>query len=216
VTGVQRTVGLCLAFIAIVLGLLVYSITRTPVLSEEVLREQGVFLLPTPREIAPFELETHTGAPFSVESLVGRWTFAFFGFTNCPDVCPTTMAVMGQARRSLAAAGEDSFQGVLVTVDPERDDAEALKAYATAFAEDFLGVRGSREAIAGFAEQVNAAFAKVPVPDDAAATAAGEYLVDHTANIVVINPRGHYHAFIKYPQQADTIAAAYRSLAANF
>jgi protein SCO1/2 len=216
VTGLQRTVLLCLAFIAVVVGLFVYSVTRTPVLSEEVLREQGVFILPSPREIAPFELETHTGAPFSVENLVGHWTFVFFGFTNCPDVCPTTMAVMGQARRTLAAAGEDSFQGVLVTVDPERDDAETLGAYATAFADDFLGVRGSREAIAGFAEQVNAAFAKVPVPADAAESEAGQYLVDHTANIVIINPRGHYHGFIKYPQQADTIAAAFRSLAANF
>ncbi len=213
-TGLQRTVALCLCFIAVVVGLFVYSVTRAPVLSDEQLREQGVFLLPTPREVAPFYLEAHTGDAFAVENLVGRWTFAFFGFTNCPDICPTSMAVMGQARRSL---GEDAaFQGLLVTVDPDRDDLETLGQYATAFAPDFLGVRGSREAIAGFAEQVNATFAKVPTRNAAGELDGESYLIDHTANIVIINPRGHYHGFIKYPQQADTIVAAFQTLAANF
>jgi len=214
VTGLQKTVALCLGFVAVVVGLFVYSVTRTPVLSAEQLREQGVFILPRPREIAAIELGTHAGEPFTLEDLQGHWTFAFFGFTNCPDVCPTTMAVLGQARRML---GEDeAFQGVLVTVDPERDDAETLAAYVTAFSPDFIGVRGSREAIAGFAEQVNVAFAKVPVLDENGEPRADAYQVDHSANIVIINPRGHYHGFIKYPQQADTIVAAFRSLAADF
>jgi protein SCO1/2 len=184
------------------------------VLSEEALKEQGVFILPRPREIAPFELVAHTGEPFTLEDLTGRWTFAFFGFTNCPDVCPTTMAVMGQARRTLGEG--DAFQGILVSVDPERDDAAKLAAYTTAFAPDFLGVRGSREAVAGFAEQVNVAFGKVPAFDEDGAPDPDNYLVDHSANVVIINPRGHYHGFIKYPQQADTMVAAYQTLAADF
>jgi protein SCO1/2 len=125
------------------------------------------------------------------------------------------MAVMGQARRALAEDGA-AFQGVLVSVDPERDDAETLGAYATAFSPDFIGVRGSREALVEFTEQVNVAFAKVPMLDDAGNPSPDGYQVDHTANIVIINPRGHYHGFIKYPQQADTIRAAFESLAANF
>ena len=83
-TGLQQTVALCLGFIAVVVGLFVYSVTRTPVLSDEQLREQGVFVLPTPREIASFELQAHTGESFAVEDLLGRWTCDFFGFTNCP------------------------------------------------------------------------------------------------------------------------------------
>ena len=213
-TGLQKTVALCLGFVAVVVGLFVYSVTRTPVLSEEQLREQGVFILPRPREIAPIELETHTGAPFTLEDLTGHWTFAFFGFTHCPDVCPTTLAVMGEARRMLGSG--DTFQGILVSVDPERDDAETLAAYTTAFSPDFVGVRGSREAVAAFAEQVNVAFAKVPVTNENGQPDPDNYQVDHTANIVIINPRGHYHGFIKYPQQADTIVAAYQSLSANF
>ncbi len=213
-TGLQQTVALCLAFNALVVGLFVYSVTRTPVLTTEQLREQGVFVLPTPREIGPFTLEAHTGESFAVEDLLGRWTFAFFGFTNYPDICPTSMSVLGQARRTLGE--NDAFQGLLVSVDPERDDRDTLGQYATAFAPDFLGLRGSREAVAGFAEQVNATFAKVPGVTADGAPDGENYLVDHTANIVIINPRGHYHGFIKYPQQADTIVAAFQSLAANF
>jgi protein SCO1/2 len=212
-TGLQKTVGLCLGFIAVVVGLFVYSVVRTPVLSEDQLREQGVFVLPRPREISPISLQAHTGEAFTLEDLQGRWTFAFFGFTNCPDICPTTMAVMGQARRGL---GDDAFQGLLVTVDPERDTAEVLGNYATTFAPDFLGVTGGLEAIAGFGEQVNVAFAKVPLMKEDGSPDPNGYLVDHSANIVIINPRGHYHGFIKYPQQADTIKAAFQSLSANF
>ncbi len=212
-TGLQKTVGLCLGFIAIVVGLFVYSVVRTPVLSEEALREQGVFILPRPRELSPFTLQTHTGESFTVADLEGRWTFAFFGFTHCPDICPTTMAVMGQARRSL---GGDAFQGLLISVDPERDTAELLGDYVTAFAPDFIGVRGDIPAVAGLAEQVNVAFGKVPLVGDDGSVDPDSYLVDHSANIVIFNPRGHYHGFIKYPQQADTITAAFQSLAANF
>jgi protein SCO1/2 len=214
-TPLHRTVALCLGFIAVVLGLFVYSVTRTPILSEEALREQGVFILPTPREIPPFTLQAHDGSRFGADNLVGRWTFAFFGFTNCPDACPTTMAVLARARQQLAVRAEDTFQGVLVSVDPERDDLERLGRYTTAFAPDFIGVRGELEALAGFAQAVNVAFAKVPLPEADPSSPAG-YSVDHTANVVIINPRGHYHGFIKYPQQADTIAAAFDTLTANF
>ena len=212
-TSLQKTVGLCLGFVAVVVGLFVSSVLRTPVLSEDQLREQGVFVLPRPRELSPIELQTHTGEAFTLADLQGQWTFAFFGFTNCPDICPTSMAVMGQARRAL---GDEAFQGLLVTVDPERDTPEALAAYATAFAPDFLGVTGELSALAKFGEQVNVAFAKVPMLNEDGSADPNSYLVDHSANIVIINPRGHYHGFIKYPQQADTIAAAFQSLAANF
>lgn len=211
-TPIARTVALCLLFVAIVLGMLYHSVTREPTLSEDELRELGVFILPRPRELAPFELTTHTGQPYTVASLQGHWSFIFFGFTNCPDICPTSMAVMGIAERELAAgdaAAETSFQGVLVTVDPERDDAATLGRYVEAFSPRLLGVRGDREATAGLATQLNVAFAQVP-------DAAGGYQVDHTANIVIVNPRGHYHGFIRMPHKAETLVAAYRSLAATF
>jgi protein SCO1/2 len=212
VTPVRLTVFLCLSFIAIVVGMFVFSVTRTPVLSEQEMRELGVFILPRPREIADIDLVTQGGRPFTVDDLQGKWSFIFFGFTNCPDICPTTLAVLGQAERQLQATDPEAaaqFQGVLVTVDPDRDDLETLGEYARAFSPRFLGVRGDRDAIAAFATQVNVAFARMPGDD-------GAYQVDHTANIVIVNPRGHYHGFAKMPHQADTIVASFKSLAENF
>jgi protein SCO1/2 len=208
---IAKTVALCAVFITIVLAMFVYSVTRTPQLSEEELRQRGVFVLPTPRDIAPFELTDHTGAAFDNESLQGKWSFVFFGFTHCPDVCPTSMAELGRVDRELQQADPElgqGFQGVLVTVDPERDTADKLGQYATAFSPRFLGVRGSRDATAKLAEQLNVAFAKVP--DD-----AGGYTMDHTGYIVIINPYGHYHGFIKLPHKAETIRLTYQTLAAE-
>jgi protein SCO1/2 len=210
VTPIRVTVSLCLAFIAIVVGMFVVSMLREPQLSDNELRDLGVFLLPTPRELEPFSLRDHLGQEFTRERLEGKWTFAFFGFTHCPDVCPTSMSQLAQADRELvnAGTGAEDFQVILVTVDPQRDTAEELGGYVTVFSERFLGVLGERAALGKFAQQVNAAFAKVPVE--------GGYSVDHTGNIVIFNPRGHYHGFIKLPHKAQTIRLAYQSLAARF
>jgi protein SCO1/2 len=208
VTPLRVTIALCLVFIAVVLGMFVYSVTRTPALSDQELLERGVYVLPEPREIAPIELSTHTGAPFTLDDLRGRWSFVFFGFTNCPDVCPTSMAVLAQARRRLGQEQPDAvddFQGILVTVDPDRDDQETLARYVQAFSPAFVGVRGDKVATAQLTTQVNVVFAKVPAD-------GGGYQVDHSANIVIVNPRGHYHGFARMPHEADTIVAAFTSL----
>jgi len=212
VTPLRTTITLSLAFVVIVLGMFVYTTTRTPTLSVEELRDRGVFILPTPREIAPFEdLTTHTGEPFTLADLQGQWSFIFFGFTNCPDICPTAMSILAQAEQTLNEESPElaeDFQGILVTVDPERDDLETLEQYVQAFSPEFIGVRGDRAATADLTTQLNVAFAKVPADDG--------YTVDHTANIVIVNPRGHYHGFAKMPHQADTMVSAFRTLEARF
>lgn len=233
-TPVRTTIALCLGIVATVVGLFVYSVLRTPVASADQLRDMGVFILPRPREIAPFELTSHTGGRFDRHALDGQWSFLFFGFTRCPDICPTTLAVMAQADRrliELEASPAARFQGIFVSVDPEYDDADRLAAYVGAFSENLLGVSGPVSALAVLTEQLNVAFAKVPAATTTANTegkpteetigepieeAIGAYQVDHTANIVIVNPEGHYHGFIKFPQQADTIVTTFQSLAANF
>lgn len=213
--SVAATVLFCLALAAAAVGALVYSVLREPVLSDDQLRELGVFVLPRPRALAEFQLESTRGSPFGAADLEGGWSFLFFGFTNCPDVCPTTMAMLAQAERELRAWSPeraDRFTGVLVSVDPERDDVATLGDYTAAFSPRFYGVTGSLEALAGFARQVNVAFGKVPAPEGSAA----EYLVDHGAQIVIVNPRGHYHGFIRAPHRAETIVQAFQSLSARF
>ena len=208
---IARTVSLCVVFITAVVAMFVYTTVQTPQLSDEELRERGVFILPRPRALAEINLDSHTGAAFTNATLEGKWSFIFFGFTHCPDICPTSMSVLGQVARGLKldrVENADAFQGILVTVDPERDTLEKLGTYATAFAPDFIGVRGDRASLAEFATQVNVAFAKVPEGDG--------YTMDHTGNFVILNPMGHYHGFLKLPHDAETIRLTFQSLAARF
>ena len=216
---IRSTVLLCCVFIGIVLTMFVVSVTRTPQLSDEELRAAGVFLLPTPREIADFSLLGQKGYTFSNESLEGKWSFLFFGFTHCPDVCPTSMAAMGRAERALYADQEmanEAFQGVLVSVDPKRDTPPKLGAYAEAFSPRFLGVSGAADELAAFARQLNVAFIEVATEVADSAVEAAGYTVDHTGNIVIVNPRGHYHGFIKLPHKSETIRLTYQTLASQF
>ena len=222
---IKSTVLLCFVFISIVLVMFVISVIRVPQLSVEEMRSKGVFILPRPRDIAEFELRDHTGASFDRANFEGRWSFVFFGFVSCPDVCPTSMAVLGTVDRQLQSGASElaeQFQGILVSVDPDRDSLETLGACATAFSPRFLGVTGPREDLVELTTQVNVAFAKVPLAEALTQRAqntealADAYTVDHTGNIVIINPRGHYHGFIKLPHDAETIRLTYQTLAAQF
>ena len=209
--GVAKTVSLCLGFIAIVVVMFIYATTRLPQLSDDELRDKGVFLLPKPRDISPFSLQLGD-AEFSNNDLKGKWSFIFFGFTHCPDVCPTSMSALGKADLAIRESAEErtrAFQGVLVSGDPDRDSPSEVTEYAQYFSPRFKGATGPRDVLASLTQQVNVAFAKVPVGN-------GGYSVDHTGNIVVINPQGHYHGFMKLPHDAETIRLTYQSLDSRF
>lgn len=210
-SGVRMTVVMCLVFIAIVLTAFVYNTTKVKTVSFDELLNQGSVMLPKPRELAGIELQTESGRAFTEASLAqGDWTFLFFGFTNCPDICPTTMSLMGQAVNELTPEEREDFQGVLVSVDPERDDPASLGTYARAFSPDFYGVTGSQVNLATFATQVNAAFQKLPGQGDE------PYTIDHTGNVVIVNPYGHYHGFIKLPHTRAKLVETFRALRASF
>lgn len=214
-SGIRNTILACLAFMGLMVALFVNNMLQEPQLSDDELREEGIVVLPRPQELSAFELTTSTGEPFRREDLEGRWTFAYFGFTNCPDICPVTLSVMGQAVERLEAAadedaGDAAFRGIMVSVDPARDTPEVLADFVTYFSPDFVGVTGAREAIAGLASQVSVAFAAVPAADQ-----PDGYVVDHTGNIVVFNPRGHYHGYIRMPHSPDQLMVAFRTLSAR-
>lgn len=209
-SGVRATVAMCLVFIAIVLMAFVYNTTRVKTTSFEELQKQGSVMLPKPRALTAISLQTDSGTEFTESSLQGAWTFVFFGFTNCPDICPTSMSIMGQSYNELTQEERADFRGLLVSVDPERDDLASLGAYAKAFSPTFTGVTGSIADLATFATQVNAAFQKVPGQGDE------PYQIDHTGNIVIVNPRGHYHGFIKMPHTRAKLVQTFRALRANF
>ncbi|MFT3856094.1 MAG: SCO family protein [Aquabacterium sp.] len=134
----------------------------------------------------------------------GQVVFLFFGFTQCPDVCPTTMAELGEVRRRLGAQGA-RVQGVFVTVDPERDTPEVLKAYLQGMDPSFIGLRGTLEQTEAAAREFKVFYQKVP-------TKNGGYTMDHTAGAYIFDPDGHVRLFVRYGMPVDGLTADIRQL----
>jgi protein SCO1/2 len=123
----------------------------------------------------------------------------FFGYTQCPDVCPTTMAELAEVKRSLGADGA-RVQGIFVTVDPERDTADLLKAYVANFGPDMLGLRGSVDETKAAAKEFKVFFSKVPGKTDTS------YTIDHTAGSYVFDAKGKVRLFTRYGSGAKALA----------
>jgi protein SCO1/2 len=202
VSGIRNTLIFTVGLIALILGLFLYTFLSPKSLSEDALRNLGYYGFPQAREIKPFNLTDHRGNPVSEQDLKGEWQLMFFGFTFCPDICPTTMGVLNRAIAELPTKP----QVVMVTVDPERDTPEALARYVPSFNPEFVGYTGTFDDIVGLATNVNIAFGKVPGKEP------GTYTMDHAASIVVVDPEGRYAGFIKAPHQATNISQIMASL----
>jgi protein SCO1/2 len=135
------------------------------------------------------ELADHTGKPRSLADFRGKAVVIFFGFTHCPDVCPTTLSEMSQVVKSLGKEGE-RVQVLLVTVDPERDTQDNLAKYVTAFDPRFIGLRGDLEATRRAAKEFKIYFEKRNTGDT--------YSVDHSGQSYVIDPQGRLRLFVRH------------------
>lgn len=136
------------------------------------------------------DLTDHHGRPRTLADFRGRVVAVFFGFTHCPDACPTTLAEMAQAVRELGPEG-DKVQVLFVTVDPERDTAEVLKQYVPSFHPGFLGLYGDPEATARTAKEFKVFYQKQPLP-------GGGYSMDHTAGTYLYDREGRLRLFAQY------------------
>ena len=141
------------------------------------------------------ELTDTDGKPRSLADWRGKVIVVFFGYTQCPDVCPTTMAELAQIRTQLGADG-DRLQTVFVTIDPERDTPEVLKAYVANFGPNVVALRGDAGQTAAAAKEFKVFYAKVP------GKTAGSYTMDHSAASFVFDPAGRVRLFVPYG--ADT------------
>jgi protein SCO1 len=202
--NIKLTVVGLLVFITIIIAGFVHRISLPRVMTESEMKINGLYLLDTPRSIDDFELVDHHGAPFNRARLQGKWSLVFFGFTYCPDICPTTMAFLNEFMASLEGTEGEDTQVVMVTVDPARDTVQQLAGYVPFFNPDFIGVTGEFLDIHRFATALNTPFRKVTGEGD-------NYQVDHSANIVLINPRGDYHGFFKPPLDLAKMKTTYRS-----
>lgn len=180
-----RMIFIISAVIALVVGVMSYQLLFAPK-EMQMMRTFG-----EPRAIAPFEGKTHNGETFNQESFVGKWSIVFFGFTTCPDVCPTAMSNINQVMQKLPEEIASSTQVVMVSVDPERDTLERLNKYVPAFNKDFIGINAGLEETRKLTESIGVTFYKIPGHDD-----PDNYLVEHTARWFVIDPLGRRYALL--------------------
>jgi protein SCO1/2 len=159
-----------------------------------------------PRPLPPLDLVGKDGQALGPDFFKGRWTLVFFGFTHCPDVCPTTLAVLKQVHRSLATLPTAQQPRVLLaSVDHERDTPAQLRAYVEFFDPTFLGATGTAEAVSQAAAAFAVPYAKVPLP-------GGGYTMDHGAGVFTVSPSGAIIAYTSPPLSAEVMARDFRKI----
>lgn len=174
-----------IAIAAVVIGMFSYqSITKLPLPEHTLYYQQS-------REIKPFELTDQNGQTFTKEQFNDKWSLVFFGYTSCPDVCPTTLQNLSFIYDDLKAITQKS-QVLLVSVDPQRDSQEKLAQYIAYFNSEFMALRAGHEVLFPFARNMGLMYAINGEGDD--------YLVDHSASLVLVNPEGKIAAIFK-PEQ---------------
>ncbi|MBW8897294.1 MAG: SCO family protein [Massilia sp.] len=152
-----------------------------------------------------FSLTDHTGKPRTLADFKGKVVVVFFGYTQCPDVCPTTMAEMATVMQKLGPLA-DQVQVLFITLDPERDTQQLLASYVPAFDKRFVGLRGTPEQTAKTAKEFKVFYAKVPGSDP------NSYTIDHTAGSYVFDRDGRLRLFIRHGQGPDPIVHDLRQL----
>jgi protein SCO1/2 len=152
-----------------------------------------------------FSLTDHTGKPRTLADFKGKAVVVFFGYTQCPDVCPTTMAEMATVMQKLGPLA-DQVQVLFITLDPERDTQQLLASYVPAFDKRFIGLRGTPEQTAKTAKEFKVFYAKVPGSDPKS------YTIDHTAGSYVFDRDGRLRLFIRHGQGLDPIVHDLRQL----
>lgn len=203
--GILKTVLVIVILIALVLTAFIHTMTQPRIMSVKELVNNGAITYEEPKPIKDFELLAHTGAPFTKEDLKGHWTLLFFGFTHCPDFCPTTLALLDSFYGQLDSDVREQTEVVMVTVDPARDTPEVMADYVPRFNPDFVGVTGEFLPIKLLANQFHIGFQK--------STGGGDhYHVEHGENIVLINPDGEYEGFFKPPYTLARLKATYQSI----
>ena len=154
---------------------------------------QAAVMYPIRQPVGAFDLHRSDGKPMTRANLDGHWTIAFFGFTHCPDVCPTTLAAFKQVWQALTTRGKtDRVQFLFVSVDPERDTPEQLCRYVDFFNKEFIAATGTDDQLTALTRSLGLVYARIP--DE-----SGGYSVDHSASAVIIDPQGRRAGLFRPP-----------------
>ena len=165
------------------------------------------------RQLAPFQLQSQGRGPITESSLLGKWSFVFFGYLSCPDVCPNTLHELSSFRNLLkdeTNSEPEDLQILFVSVDPDRDSTEKLASYVAHFNRKFIGATAGKGAIDRLLRQFGADYEFEPE------TAPGQYLVAHTSAIFLVDPYGRLVATFSQPHYASTLLSQYKKITAYF
>jgi protein SCO1/2 len=202
-----------LVFSAVTIAALANKLSQPRILNKYELRDYGALLLDEPQPLLDFALLDQDGEIFNRQRLQGRWTVFFFGFTHCGDICPATMSVLAKTYAELKAPVKTDFQVVFVTVDPDRDTGPVLKDYTTRFNADFVGLTGAMPDLINFASQMKVPYR--PVLEGQESSSDTQQEPQHSANLVVVNPKGELHGFFRPPFAHGGLRVVWRSLRAG-
>jgi protein SCO1/2 len=164
--------------------------------------DQVMTVFVDPKPLREFILTDQNSNPFDLTRLKGNWSFLFFGFTHCPDICPSTLTSLSQLRKQISEGvnGSKNIQFVFISVDPKRDTAAILKQYTSYFNPSIIGVTGTELELRNLTQQLDARFEVASAPD------SKSYQVYHTSEIFLINPQGRYVASLIPPFDISTIS----------
>ena len=183
--------------IAIALGLALAAGTCLALRMQIPSEPKFALVLPEPNPVPEFSLLNQRGMPIDQTVFAGQWDLVFFGFTHCPDICPTTLQVLAAAKTTLQEKGQVPLPRiVLVSVDPERDTPELMQQYVDYFGEGNLGITGALDEITRLTSGLGIFFAKHLSDGE-------DYAVDHSAAVLVINPDGGFEALFSGPHVVE-------------
>ena len=206
---IKRNILLIALFIFVVLTLFINKLTKPRVLSANELLINGLFLFENPKEISDFSFYSSNGKEFNKSDLNNKWTLMYFGFTRCPDECPTTMYQISKLIKVLREKEyplEDK-QWVLVSIDPERDSPEDINKYAKGFDEAFIGVSNIRPMLISLATQLSVNNV-MPGGD----SMDQSHLDNHGNNIILLNPKGEFAGVFRPPFDISRLSLTYQSV----
>ena len=173
--------------------------------------EIGGYVFPEPRSLGAFELVDESGGKFGPQDFAGRWSFLYFGYTYCPDVCPLALVELADVKKRVAERLPSATLGVyFVSIDPERDTPERLREYVTYFDADFRGLTGDPGQLAVLANAVGAVYFVPPGQDPKT------YLVSHSSSIALLEPSGRLRAVFTSPHVAGQVADDFAAIFARY
>ena len=205
-----------LALLALLFGLWTQHNFKKPAATEvsqpPIILTSGTLLSP-PRSINPFQLKDDHNKPFTQANLLRHWNLVFFGFTNCPELCPTTLSTLNQAYKNLQTNHLPVLpQIIFISVDPKRDTPERINRYLSSFNPAFIGATGKKKQIDELVRDFNIVYVEIAQKGNQ----ANEYTIDHSGAILLIDPAGQLYAVFSTPHDAANIAKDFTMIVDNY